>query len=155
MMYSRKSPRADFHNYSCGNYFVTICTCDKKHYFGEIINGEMHFTTLGEFCREALGGIESHYQYVEVPVFIVMPNHVHAIIGINDSADAPPIRAALSVIIGGFKQKVTMFARRNNIEFAWQARYHDHIIRNSCDGNNISDYIKTNVERWANDIFFT
>ena len=48
-----------------------------------------------------------------------------------------------------------MFARRNNIEFAWQARYHDHIIRNSCDGNNISDYIKTNVERWANDIFFT
>lgn len=36
---SRKSPRADFHDYSGGDYFITICTKNKSHYFGEITNG--------------------------------------------------------------------------------------------------------------------
>ena len=47
-----------------------------------------------------------------------------------------------------------MFARRNNIEFEWQTRYHDHIIRDTHDGNRIADYIENNVVRWANDCFF-
>ncbi len=114
----------------------------------------MHYNALGRFCETALENIPQHYPYSEVPVFIVMPNHIHAIIGINETDNAPQIRIALSVVIGGLKQKVSMFARRNNIAFAWQSRYHDHIIRNHNDGNKIAEYIEANVERWGADEFY-
>lgn len=49
---------------------------------------------------------------------------------------------ALSVVCG-LKRAVTMFAmRNNNIEFGWQSRFHDHVIRNASDSNKINDYIK-------------
>lgn len=37
----RKSPRANFHDYSGGDYFVTICTRDKEHYFGQIVPADV------------------------------------------------------------------------------------------------------------------
>lgn len=154
----RKNIRAEFHDYSGGDYFVTICTRDKAHYFGKIINGEMQLSIIGEFAKNALDTLHTHYSYVEVPLFVVMPNHVHAIIAIRKNTDAPgcipTIRTALGVVVGGYKQSVTMYARRNGIEFGWQSRYHDHIIRGSRDGNMISEYIENNVARWAYDCFY-
>ena len=154
----RRNIRAEFHNYSGGDYFVTICTRNKEHYFGKITNGEMHFSIIGEFANQALENLNTHYySYVEVPMFVVMPNHVHAVITIRERADAPgcipTIRTALGVVVGGYKQAVTRFARRNNIEFGWQSRYYDHIIRGTHDGNMISEYIANNVARWADDCF--
>ncbi len=153
----RKSPRAGFHDYSGGDYFVTICTRDKEHYFGKICNGEMLFSEIGKIAHDKLLELASHYSYAQVPLFVVMPNHIHAIICIRKPQDAPGCvptrRTALSVVIGGYKQAVTMFARRNNIEFGWQERYHDHIIRGTRDGNMIAEYINNNVTRWDSDCF--
>ncbi len=126
----RKNIRATFHDYSGGDYFVTICTADKRHFFGEIRNGEMSYTTIGMEAFRCMETLASHYSYVNVSLFVVMPNHVHAIICIREQADAPgcipTIRTALGVVVGGYKQAVTRFARRNNIEFDWQSRYHEH-----------------------------
>ncbi|MDE6825298.1 MAG: transposase [Paramuribaculum sp.] len=153
----RKNLRAEFHDYSGGIYFITICTRDKQHYFGVIRKGEMHFTQLGQYAHDRFVTLHTHYSYVEVPVFVIMPNHVHAIIRICESPDAPgcipTVRTALGVVIGGYKQSVTRYARRNSIEFGWQTRFHDHIIRNQHDGNHISDYILNNVARWETDCF--
>lgn len=155
MFYSRKSPRALFHDYSGGAYFVTICTLDKECFFGYISDDCMHLSAIGEYCRQQLEELSDHYRYAEVPLFVVMPNHIHAIIVIKDRncSSVPAMRTALSVVIGGLKRSVTMYARRNGIDFGWQSRYHDHIIRNSRDGNNISDYIENNVVRWVADCF--
>lgn len=154
----RKNIRAEFHDYSGGDYFVTICTRDKEKFFGTIINGQMNFTPIGMFADNALRTLAKHYKYVEVPLFVVMPNHVHAIICIRENADAPcclpSIRTPLSVVVGGFKQSVTSFARRNNVEFGWQSRFHDHIIRGNHDGNKIAEYIENNIVRWADDCYF-
>lgn len=153
----RKNIRAEFHDYSGGEYFITICTRDKEHYFGKIVQSEMNFSIIGKFAHLALESLHTHYSYVEVPLFVVMPNHVHAIISIRESADAPgsipTIRTALGVVVGGFKQSVTRFARRNSIDFGWQSRYHDHIIRGIKDGNKIAEYIENNVARWDSDCF--
>ena len=112
---SRKSPRADFHDYSGGEYFITVCTQGKEHYLGEIVDGQMEYSSVGRFAVDALTGMEAHYPYAEVVVSVVMPNHVHAIVRIHPSEEAPAKRTALSVVIGGFKQAVTCFARKNNI----------------------------------------
>lgn len=158
----RKSPRATFHDYSGGHYFITVCTADKRHYFGEIKHGEMLLNTIGEFCQQQLETVSLHYPYASIPLFVVMPNHIHAIICI-EATDVrqqrmhepyiPTKRSALSVVVGGIKREVTMFARRNNLDFAWQGRYHDHIIRGSHDGNHIAEYIQNNVARWTQDCF--
>ena len=153
VVFHRKNLRARFHDYSGGVYFVTICTADMRHFFGEVVDRVMHCNTLGHFASESLESLPEHYSYVEVPLFVVMPNHVHAIICINESESLPKLRTALGVAVGGYKQAVTRFARRNNIEFDWQTRYHDHIIRGEHDGNKISHYILTNPERWDKDCF--
>lgn len=152
-----KNIRAVFHDYSGGDYFVTICTYGKEHFFGEIRNNDMVFSEIGIYAKKCLEELPVHYKYVRVPIFVVMPNHIHAIIHIFESADAsgsiPTIRTALGVVVGGYKQAVTRYARRNNIEFAWQKRFHDHIIRGINDGNRIAEYIKDNVLRWAADCY--
>ena len=161
----RKSPRASFSNYLGGDYFVTICTRDKAHYFGTICDGEIHHTLLGTYCQKQLDEITSHYPYAQVRLYVVMPNHIHAIIHIEDSTGTaslqhpqvpqiPALRSALGVVVGGLKRDITLFAKRNCIQFGWQGRYHDHIIRGAEDGNRIVDYIKTNVLRWGDDCFF-
>ncbi len=96
---SRKSPRADFHDYSGGDYFITICTKNKSHYFGEITNGQMRLSPLGEFTTNAIDSLHSHYPYAEVRVSIVMPNHLHMIIHIDTeekNTRLPKQRTALS-----------------------------------------------------------
>ena len=37
-IFQRKTPRASWIEYNEGMYFITICTRDKKHYFGMIQN---------------------------------------------------------------------------------------------------------------------
>lgn len=117
----------------------------------------MVFSEIGIYAKKCLEELPVHYKYVRVPIFVVMPNHIHAIIHIFESADAPrsipTIRTALGVVVGGYKQAVTRYARRNNIEFAWQKRFHDHIIRGINDGNRIAEYIDNNVIRWAADCY--
>lgn len=54
----------------------------------------------------------------------------------------------LSHIISRFKSAVTQFAHKNNLPFAWQARFHDHIIRNQTEMERIAQYIENNVANW-------
>lgn len=59
----------------------------------------------------------------------------------------------LSVIIGSLKSAITKFANENNIEFGWQSRFHDHIIRSQDELERIYEYIQNNVTTWNNDRF--
>jgi REP element-mobilizing transposase RayT len=60
----------------------------------------------------------------------------------------------LASIIRGYKTGVTIFARNNNIKFAWQPRFHDHVIRNHASYLRIRNYIINNPKKWDNDKFF-
>jgi len=59
----------------------------------------------------------------------------------------------LSSIIRGYKSAVTTYARKNGIEFDWQPRFHDHIIRSMDDYHRISNYIINNPNKWETDKF--
>ena len=86
------SARASWHNYREGMYFITICAHQQKPYFGRIIprpglaENQLVLTEVGRNVEENLQQITSHYPYAEIPVFVIMPNHLHFII-IIDSAD--------------------------------------------------------------------
>ncbi len=150
----RKSPRATFHNYSNGDYYVTICTKNKNYYFGEIKEGEMCLSIIGEYSKLQLDKITTHYPYTTIPLYVIMPNHIHAIICIDSDMElrtlepSVPTRSLLSRLVGGFKRSITLFAKENNLEFNWQSRYYDHIIRGVKDKNIIAEYIEDNIKRW-------
>ncbi len=68
---------------------------------------------------------------------------------------ATEMQSWLSVVIRQFKQSITRFANANNIEFTWQTRFHDHIIRNNDEMASIAEYIENNVAKWEEDNFYT
>ena len=70
-------------------YFITICTQDRNHYFGEIKNGEMHLNQLGENATRFWLEIPYHFPFIELGNFVVMPNHTHGIL-IIDKPSPPP-----------------------------------------------------------------
>ena len=82
--YRIPSVRAQWHDYNGGAYFITFNTSKKKHYFGFIENGEMHRNELAEFVHQNIANVAEHYPYAEIPVFQVMPNHVHVIVFIDE-----------------------------------------------------------------------
>lgn len=84
------SARANWHDYNGGVYFVTICTQNREHYFGEIGKNnndepKMELTPIGQFAEEQLRNVTQHYPYAEIPLWVVMPNHIHAIVVIDDA----------------------------------------------------------------------
>ena len=77
------SSRADWHDYNGGTYFVTICTQNREHFFGEIENGEMVLSEIGHYTNQNISEIPQHNPYAEIPLWVVMPDHVHMIVIIN------------------------------------------------------------------------
>ncbi len=114
----------------------------------------MHLSPIGEFCQQQWEMVSVHNPYASVPLFVVMPNYVHAIVSINQSTELAAqetVRETLAIVVGGVKREVTMFARKHKIAFDWQSRFYDRIIRNMQEGNNIANYIENNVARWDSD----
>ncbi|MBR6310376.1 MAG: transposase [Paludibacteraceae bacterium] len=176
--YRIASARAPWHDYNGGAYFITICTQNHEHFFGEIENGEMHLSAVGRHADECIGRIAEHHPYAQIPLYVVMPNHIHLIV-IIDGDETPrnkrntdrngrsgvetfhetslrgkPIEYAtqmqswLSVVIRLFKQSVTRYANQNGMPFAWQTRFHDRIVRDQNEMNRIVEYIENNVAKW-------
>ena len=80
----RRSIRLKGYDYSAdGLYFITICTKDKNHYFGRVIDGKMVLNERGQIVKnEWLNTINIRQGEVILHEYIVMPNHFHAIIEI-------------------------------------------------------------------------
>ena len=63
-----------------GAYFITICTRNREHYFGEIENGQMQLNEMGLLAKKYWLEIPKHFPSVELGNFIIMPNHIHGIL---------------------------------------------------------------------------
>ncbi len=84
--YRVESNRLRGYDYSSiGAYFITICTIDRGHFFGEVFDGEMVLNPLGKQTHQCWMDIPQHFPFVTIDEFVVMPNHVHGIIIINDA----------------------------------------------------------------------
>ncbi|MBQ2498771.1 MAG: transposase [Bacteroidales bacterium] len=83
--YRVPSARADWHDYNGGAYFITICTKNREHFFGEIENGEMILSEIGEYADKNISEITQHNCYAEIPLWIVMPDHIHMVVIIDDT----------------------------------------------------------------------
>ena len=163
-----------------GAYFITICTKDRQHYFGKIENGKMILSNVGILADVFWHEIKNHNKNVELGEFVVMPNHVHDILILNNNETVagngngvgkPSVvksneqtigqqrfqnigKNSISSIIGYYKSAVTKHAHRSGFEFGWQTRFHDYIVRDDDSFQTITNYILNNPTNWQEDKFF-
>ena len=89
-IHHRRSIRLKGYDYSqAGLYFITICTQDKLHLFGEITNDEMILNDAGITIEKWWNKLKNKFPNIELDEFIVMPNHFHGIIQINNTNPIP------------------------------------------------------------------
>jgi len=163
--HQRKSIRLQEYDYARpGAYFVTVVSHRRKNIFGEIIDGELDLNRLGLIVEKNWEEIPIHFPNANVDSHVVMPNHFHGIIIINEvgAQHAEPLRHAelqikaqpLGVIIRSFKSAVTKRVHDLGLfvgEKIWQRNYYEHIIRDEDDSQQIVDYVASNPSNWEFD----
>ena len=150
----RKANRLESYDYSVpGYYFITFCTEDHACILGwvtpcgELQQGEMVLNQAGEVVRQAILNIPNSYPGVLLDKFVIMPNHVHLILVLQDIGSSLP---SVSRIVQQTKGLVTKRLGKQ----IWQIHFHDHIIRGEADYREIWEYIDNNPAKWALDKYF-
>ena len=171
--HNRRSIRlAGFDYSSPGAYFVTIVSHKRFPIFGKINNGKTYLSHPGRIVEECWGEIPSDFSTVSLDGFVIMPNHLHGIVIIDDQRNgtttnispfltgdektmtAGPQSKSLSAIVGSFKSVATKRIHRLGItkfHSIWQRNYYEHIIRNEDDYQSKVEYIQSNPLNWEDD----
>lgn len=66
-------------------YYVTIKTKDQFDHFGKVVNGKMNLNDLGKMVEQEWLKTNVIRKYVELDYFVIMPNHLHGIIILNNN----------------------------------------------------------------------
>ncbi len=83
--HNRQSIRLQGYDYArAGAYFITVVAHDRTCLFGEIVNGEMRINECGERTQQCWLEIPNHFPQTQLDEFVIMPDHIHGIIIIND-----------------------------------------------------------------------
>ncbi len=162
----RRSIRLKNHDYaSPGGYFITICTHDREHIFGQIRNREMVLNEFGSIATHCWNALLKHFSHIRLDASVVMPNHFHGILWINqypeghhrtDRKFGDAIAGSISTIIGSFKSATSRSLnklQKNTGAAVWERNYHEHIIRNQEAQIDIQKYILNNPKNWESDRF--
>lgn len=181
---SRRDIRLYGYDYSRnGAYFVTVCAQNKMCIFWENNdkykpishehtaksepptvgaafrrpqNGrKIHLSEYGIIVKNELKIIPSIYpESIFIPKFVIMPNHIHLIIVINnDDVNNGRRNAAptISRIMNQFKGSVSRQAGFS----VWQRSFYDRVLRNEWEYRGAWQYIENNPINWENDELFS
>lgn len=159
-VHHRRSIRLRGYDYAqAGAYFVTICTAGRACILGEIVDDQIALSPAGEIVARVWDGLPTHYPFLELDEFVVMPNHVHGIVILSETDPEgaglkPAPTHPLSEIVRGFKtysSRLINELREVRGQPVWQRGYFEHVIRNERSLNEIRRYIAENPARWAFD----
>jgi len=149
-----------------GAYFVMICSYQKQHIFGQVIDQKITLSVEGRIVQEEWLRTQDLRQEVILDAFVIMPSHLHAIIFIRDQVRAhghapvplpghiPILQRqprSLGSLTARFKGSVTRRVRKvrdNPLLCVWQRNYYERIIRNEKELNAIRRYITEYPARW-------
>jgi REP element-mobilizing transposase RayT len=161
--YRRRSIRLRNYDYSqSGAYFLTICTHNRVTYFDD--------PSIREIASDCWLQIPTHFANAELDEWVLMPNHLHGILvlenaeGVQLNAPRPtrrilgnrfsqisPQSKALGVVIRTYKAAVTTRCRAEGLDFVWQRNYYEHMIRSQNDLDRAREYIFWNPSKWDSD----
>ena len=156
-LHHRRSIRLPGYDYRAhGAYFITLVSVDRDCLFGSIVDGAVTLSPFGNVVDETWQWMSRQYPYLDLGEWVVMPNHFHAILWINElTATAGKLKIKpLGSLVGAFKTVTTKqinTLRGSSTHTIWQRNYYEHIIRDDHAFEIIRNYIMTNPEQWEKD----
>lgn len=158
---NRKGLRLPGYDYSrAGGYFITVCTHKRSCILSRVLSGnenrrsQIELTNLGRIAEEVLLQLEKQYNIL-VPSWVIMPNHIHLILVIENSGGKT--RVSAGQFVGAFKSIVFNQWKKECDRCGmasgklWQRDFYDHIIRNEADFLEKLKYIDENPDKWSMD----
>lgn len=156
----RKPTRLKGYDYSNdGAYFVTLCVKNKEPLLGKIVGcgvydaPQIRLSEYGTVAEKYISLMNEKYDNVYIDKYIIMPNHIHMIIVVQNckvdsgSSQAPnPTNETIPKFVSLFKRYCNRVYGRN----IWQRSYNDHIIRGEKDYLEIWNYIDNNALKRKN-----
>jgi REP element-mobilizing transposase RayT len=152
-------------------YFVTIVTFGRTSLLGAVVDGSIRLSAVGELVEAGWGAVAQSSPHVRLDSFVVMPNHIHGVLVVEDNprakhsrvANASPLHrpppkgtpgGSISAIVQNFKatttRRVHSLPTTKGLRL-WQRGFYDHVIRDETDLARIRVYIEDNPLRWAQD----
>ncbi|MBE6697672.1 MAG: transposase [Ruminococcaceae bacterium] len=173
----RKKNRLENYDYSsCGAYFLTVCTSEKRNYLGKIVGAisdrppkaedlanalgdhyiydtpQIELSEYGRIVEQAILQIPSAYPALSVDCYTIMPNHIHLLLIVHcDECGRSLIAPTVSRVIRHMKSYVS---KQIGVSI-WQKSFHDHVIRNREDYEKHVKYIYENPMRWYYDELYS
>jgi len=152
----------------CGSYFITFCVESRHNLLGKVFVGSgfharpyVELSKLGIAVQKTIEYIRNSNKNVEIPSYVIMPNHVHMLITLNTIKNKTPSvghgSPTLQSIVGRIKSYTTKQwneIRSTQHQTFWQDSFHNHIIRNEDDYLRHWQYIDNNPAKWAEDDYY-
>ena len=156
----RKPNRLKDYDYSQnGGYFVTICTRNKEKLLCNIVGGgafiapQVVLTETGKIVEKYILSTNK-IDHVTVEKYVVMPNHIHLLIFIDNAYGTSKAPSPTNAILPHLVSTLKRFCNRDIGENIFQRSFHDHVIRDENDYRKIWEYIDTNPAKWEEDCFY-
>ena len=106
--------------------------------------------------EEEILALEVRFPAVKMNHYVIMPNHIHLLLTLQESAGGASPSPTVTSVIGTMKSVSTIRCHKEwNDRFSWQRSFYDHVIRNERDYQEIWKYIEENPAKWTQDRFFT
>ena len=139
---ARRNPSID---YTRGSFLITVNAHRRQSCWGRIGRTELHISPLGECVAEAWAVVVEQADGVRSEAFVVMPDHVHAVVTLTHG------NRSLSQYVASFKSRATRRAREQDLLAAdqtmWQPSFHDSLLRSRRAVLKAIQYVETNPER--------
>ena len=144
---TRKNIRLKYYDYSNeGMYFITICTKKRIELLGKIQDtNNIELTKEGILTEQYIHEMEYIFENVTLDEYIIMPNHIHMIIEIENKHE---------VTIYRIIQQYKMYVSKKIGYSIWQKSFYEHIIRNEKEYFKIKEYIRNNIINWKEDKYY-
>ena len=157
----RKHPRLNHYDYSAaGAYFITICTHNRRCLLSRIVGrglapAEIQYNPYGEIAQEQMLLLEKRYPSLTIDRFVIMPNHIHAILLLKETAGDSQC-PTITDIVCAYKSLTTRACKKvQPIEKLFQTSFYEHVIRGREDYDEVAEYIENNPKQWELDKLYT
>ena len=159
---NRKSIRLKNYDYSQpAFYFITVCTKNREHYFGNIVNSNVILSEIGRTAHKFWSAIPSHFAHTKLYAFVIMPNHIHGIIeiftvGTHDERTPNARMGHCALIHSDSPKGASSQGSSTPFVYRYNEFHHKHNPQNKfgplqCGSISvIINQFKSSVKRWCN-----
>ena len=157
----RKHPRMNHYDYStAGAYFITVCTQNRQCLLSRIVGrglapAEIQYTAYGQIAQEQLLMLEQRYPSLKINQYVIMPNHIHAILLLEETAGDSQ-RPTIMDVVCEYKSLTTRECKKvRPVDKLFQTSFYEHVIRGCEDYDEIAEYIVNNPKQWELDNLYS